>query len=57
VLLFAFLAATLAMVGAVVVIGRTSSDWADVGAFALLLGLVAAMGAMLGRLLRDREPS
>ena len=54
-LLIAFFAATVAMVCAVVVIGRTHSDWADIGAVALLVGLVAVMGAMIARQLRDGD--
>ena len=52
-----FLAATLAVVAAVVLIGRTDSDWADVVAVALLLGTLAlVLGAIL-RLLGDGEPA
>jgi hypothetical protein len=51
-LLPSFIAAVLAMVGAVVVIGRTGSDWADVGAIALLLVLTGLLGAMIARRLR-----
>jgi hypothetical protein len=54
-LLIAFFAATVSMVCAVVVIGRTHSDWADIGAVALLVGLVAVMGAMIARQLRDGD--
>jgi hypothetical protein len=53
-LLLAFFLATVTMIGAVVAIGRTDSDWADAAAIALLLGLVALMGAMIRRVLRDR---
>jgi predicted ATP-grasp superfamily ATP-dependent carboligase len=49
VLLPLLMAATLAVVGAVVLIGQTDSDWADVGAIALLLG---TLGIVLGSLLR-----
>jgi uncharacterized membrane protein len=48
-LLLTFLAATLAIVGAVVVVGRTDSGWADAGAIVLLL---ATLGLMLVAILR-----
>jgi hypothetical protein len=56
-LLLGFCAGTLTMVGAVVAIGRTDSDWADVGAAALLLGMLALLMAAIWRQLRDDEPS
>lgn len=48
-----FLAATLAMVGAIVVVGRTDSGWADVGAVALLLVTLGLVLAAILRRLRD----
>jgi hypothetical protein len=48
-LLLLFLAAVLAMVGAVLVVGRTDSGWADVGAVALLL---VTLGLVLRAILR-----
>src|SRR5829696_1258851 len=56
VLLPILLAATLAMVGAVAIIGLTDSDWADVGAVALLLGTVGLVLGAIRRQLRDGEP-
>jgi hypothetical protein len=56
-LLLTFLAATLTMVGAVVVIGRTDSDWADAGAVVLMLVIVALLMAAIRRQLRDDEPN
>jgi hypothetical protein len=53
VLLLLFVAATLAMVAAVVVIGRTRSDWADVGAVAFLIVLAGLIGVTIARELRD----
>ena len=53
VLLFLFLVATFAVIGAVVLIGQTKSDWADAGTVVLVLALVALMGAVLARQLRD----
>ena len=53
VLLPAFLAATLAVVAAVVLIGQTDSDWADVGAVALLLGTLGMLLGAFLHVLRD----
>ena len=50
------LAATLAMVGAIATIGLTDSDWADVGAVALLLSTLALVLGTLLHQLRDDEP-
>jgi hypothetical protein len=49
VLLPAFAGLTVTVVAAVVLIGRTDSDWADAGAVLLLLG---ALGSVLGALMR-----
>jgi hypothetical protein len=51
-----FLAAMLVMVGAVVVVGRTGSDWADVGAVALLFATLGLLVAAILRRLRDDDP-
>jgi energy-converting hydrogenase Eha subunit A len=56
VLLPTFTLAVMAIVLAVVVIGRTGSDLADVGAVVLLLAAVAALGVAIGRRLDDQEP-
>ena len=56
-LLLAFCAGTVTMVGAVVAIGRTGTDWADVGAAALMLGMLGLLTAAIWRQLRDDEPS
>jgi uncharacterized membrane protein YfcA len=53
VLLFLFFVATFAVIGAVVLISQTRSDWADAGTVALVLVLVALIGAVLARQLRD----
>jgi hypothetical protein len=48
-----FLVAMLAMVGAVVVVGKTDSAWADVGAVTLLLVTLGLLLAAILRRLRD----
>jgi hypothetical protein len=48
-----FVVAMLAMVGAVVVVGKTDSGWADVGAVALLLVTLGLLMAAILRRLRD----
>jgi hypothetical protein len=53
VLLLLFFAGTIAVVAAVVVIGRTHSDWADIGAVAFLLVLAGLIGATIARELRS----
>lgn len=55
-LLLAFVAAVLPVVAAVVAIGRTDSDWADV-AVVLMLGMLALVMAMIRRYLREDDPS
>ena len=50
------LAAALAMVGAIATIGLTDSDWADVGAVALLLSTLALVLGTLLHQLRDGDP-
>jgi hypothetical protein len=51
-----FLVAMLAMVGAVVVVGRTDSGWADVGAVALLFVTLGFLLAAILPRLRDDDP-
>jgi hypothetical protein len=55
-LLLGMLAATLAIVAAVAVMGGTGSGWADAGAFALLLVTLALVVGAILRLLRDEGP-
>ena len=54
-LLVGFFAATVVMVLAVVAIGRTGSDWSDVGAILLLIALAGLVLAAIRRLLREQE--
>jgi hypothetical protein len=54
-MLIVFIGSILVMVLAIVVIGRTGSEWADIGAVVLLLGITAALGAVIARALRDDE--
>ena len=53
ILLPTFFLAMLALVGAVVVIGRTGSDLADVGAVARLLLAAGLLTVAIGRVLRN----
>ena len=54
-LLVAFFAATVAMVLAVVAIGRTGSDWSDAGAILLLIALVGLVLAAIRRRLGEQD--
>jgi hypothetical protein len=56
-LLLMFFAATLAMLCAIVAIGRTDSDWVEAGAIVLLLALLALLTQSLRRLSSDGDPS
>lgn len=55
-LLPGFLVAMLAIVGAVVVVGKTDSGWADAGAIALLLATLGLLVAAILRRLDDDDP-
>lgn len=55
-LLVAFLAATLTMVGAIVLLLRGNSDWVDFVALALLLAVAVAVLAVIAREIREEEP-
>ena len=55
-LLIAFLAATLTMVGAVILLLRGNSDWVDFVALALLLAVAAAVLTIIAREIREEEP-
>jgi uncharacterized protein involved in response to NO len=54
-LLVGFFAATVVMVLAVVAIGRTGSDWSDIGAILLLIALAGLVLAAIRRQLREEE--
>jgi uncharacterized membrane protein len=54
-LLVTFFAATVAMVGAIVVMAGVDSDWADAGAIVLLLGVGALLVAEIAHELRDDD--
>jgi EmrB/QacA subfamily drug resistance transporter len=57
-LLVAFSAATLAMVGAIVLMARADSDWADAGGVAAMLAAATVVLVEIMRALRDEgEPS
>jgi CHASE2 domain-containing sensor protein len=55
-LLVAFVAATLTMVGAVVLLLRGNSDWVDFVALALLLAVAVAVLTVIAREVREEEP-
>ena len=55
-LLVAFLAATLTMVGAIVLLLRGGSDWVDFAALALLLAVTVAVLTVIAREIREEEP-
>ena len=57
VMLPTFFIGTAAMVVAVVAIGRSGSDLADVGAFALLLALAGLLMVAIAHRLRDEPPT
>jgi ribose/xylose/arabinose/galactoside ABC-type transport system permease subunit len=52
-LLVAFFAATIGMVGAILLAVRAGSDWADAGAVVLLVAIAAALLGGIVRSLRD----
>jgi hypothetical protein len=54
-LLVTFFAATVAMVGAIVVMARADSDWADAGSLALVVGVAALLVLEIMRELRDDD--
>ena len=54
-LLAMFVAGTLTVIGAVVAIGRIDSDWADVGAIALVLAVLAMLIAVIAAALGDDD--
>ena len=56
ILLPSFFVAMLAVVAAIVVIGRTGSDLADIGAVALLLLTAGVMLAVIARPLGEQPP-
>jgi hypothetical protein len=49
-----FVVGTLTVIGAVVAIGRIDGDWADVGAVALILAILALLMVTIARQLGDR---
>jgi hypothetical protein len=53
VLLLLFFLGTVVTIAAVVVIARTLSDWADLGAVAFVLVVAGLIGAILARELRS----
>jgi hypothetical protein len=55
-LLVSFLAATLTMVGAVVLLLRGSNDWVDFVALALLLAVAGAVLTVVAREIAEEEP-
>jgi hypothetical protein len=55
-LLVAFFAATVAMVGALVLLLRGGSDWFDFIAIALVLAVAAVVLMTIGDELREEEP-
>jgi hypothetical protein len=54
-LLAMFAIGTLTVVGAVVAVATSHDDWADAGAIALVLAIVAVLGFAIARLLRDED--
>jgi hypothetical protein len=54
-LLAMFVLGTLAVIGAVVMIGRIGDDWGDVGAIVLVLAIVTVLGLVIARQLRDED--
>jgi hypothetical protein len=56
ILLPSFVVAMLAVVAAVVVVGRTGSDLADIGAIALLFLMAGLMMVAIARLLGEQPP-
>jgi hypothetical protein len=54
-LLAMFVAGSLTVVGAVVAIGRINDDWVDVGAIALVIGILALLMLAIARLLGDED--
>jgi hypothetical protein len=57
ILLRSFVVAMLAVVAAIVVVGRTGSDLADIGAVALLLLTAGVMMVAIARPLGEQPPS
>ena len=54
-LLVMFVLGTLSIVGAVVAIGSIGDAWGDAGAFVLVLAVVALLGTVIARQLRDED--
>jgi hypothetical protein len=54
-LLAMFVAGTLTVIGAVVAIGRIDSDWADLGAVALVLAVLAVLMITIAGQLGDDD--
>jgi hypothetical protein len=54
-LLAMFVAGTLTVVGAVVALGRIDDDWADVGAVALVVAVLALLMVAIARELGDDD--